>query len=106
MDISLTPQQQQIALLVASVLAPFVVQIVKGNWGVSGKWALWLTYGIAALIGIGVYVATGGRFAFVTEDPIGFVFQLFQVIALVAAMATLIYKQWLADSGVLVTKRD
>ncbi|CAK0747765.1 membrane hypothetical protein [Gammaproteobacteria bacterium] len=104
------PTEQQLLLigLVAGMLAPFMVQLLKGGLGLSGGPAVVLTFVVAYVLGLVVALVTGAKLPSWNGDPVAFCTELAQVAGIAFALATVIYESWLKrlDGGVFANRKQ
>ena len=83
---------EALALLIAGLIAPWVIQAIKGWLGLSGAPAAWLTLVVSVVIAVVAVVVTGGLSAIPWSDPVAAVQALGVIGGVVFTIASMVYK--------------
>lgn len=81
---------------IGGAISPFAIQLIKGQFGVKGKPALFLAFVVALAVGVSVAVAMGVSIPQPGSDPVAFFVKLGELTGIAFSLATLIYQGWLA----------
>jgi len=87
---------EQIALLLAGIVAPFVINVIKNWLGWSGKPALWLSFGCAVVVAVVAMLVAGQFQPIEWGNPLVAIEAVIKAAGVVFALATLVYKQFIA----------
>jgi hypothetical protein len=87
---------EQIALLLAGIVAPFLINVIKNWLGWSGKPALWLSLACSVVIAVVAMLIAGQFQPSDWSNPLLAADAILKACAIIFALATLIYKQFMA----------
>ena len=90
---------EQLALFVASLVAPFLIQYLKKWFGnLEAVNALWVAFGTSVVLGgLALFLTGGLGLACDLSDPLHCVAGAIEAVGVVFGLATVIYKFFLAQ---------
>ena len=92
---NLDPKVAELALFIAALVAPYIINVVKALGGWQNLKAVWLAFGVSVVIAAVVAAMFGLlNFTAAPNDPIGFLLELAKLSGFVFTIATLIFKHW------------
>jgi divalent metal cation (Fe/Co/Zn/Cd) transporter len=96
---------ETVALLIAGLIAPWIIQAIKGWLKLQGPAAAWMTLVVSVAIAVIAVAITGGLAAIPWSDPVAAVQALAAIGGVVFTIASLVYKT-LGDRAKLGSGRD